>query len=82
MNFAKILKALFGDKSTRDRKELQPYVEKVSAIYPEIKKLSNDELRERTQKIRQQVQQAASEQKAEIEKLKATIESTPLDERT
>ena len=43
--------------------------------------LDNDALRARTQVIRQQVQQAATEQKEEINKLKATIENTPLDER-
>ena len=29
MNFNKILKSLFGDKSTRDMKLIQPIVEKV-----------------------------------------------------
>ncbi|MBQ9671299.1 MAG: preprotein translocase subunit SecA [Prevotella sp.] len=81
MNFNKILKALFGDKSSRDMKLIQPFVEKVKAAYPEITKLSNDNLRKRTQEIRQQVQAAAKQQKNEIERLKATIESTPLDER-
>ena len=42
MNFNKILKALFGDKSTRDMKLIQPYVDKVKATYPEIKALSNE----------------------------------------
>ncbi len=81
MNFNKILKALFGDKSSRDMKAIQPLVEEVKAIYPTIEKLSNDELRQRAQEIRAQVQAAAKEQKAEIDKLKATIEQTPLDER-
>ncbi|MBQ8158915.1 MAG: preprotein translocase subunit SecA [Prevotella sp.] len=81
MNFNKILKALFGDKSSRDMKLIQPYVDKVKTIYPQITQLSNDELRQRTQAIRQQVQSAAKTQKDEIEKLKATIEETPLDER-
>ena len=31
MNFTKILKSLFGDKSTRDTKPIQPFVEKVTA---------------------------------------------------
>ena len=81
MNFNNILKALFGDKSSRDMKAIQPLVEEVKAIYPGIEKLSNDELRERSQQIRREVQESAKEQKAEIEKLKATIEQTPLDER-
>ena len=81
MNFAKILKSLFGDKSSRDMKLIQPFVEKVKAAYPAIEKLSNDELRERSAAIRQQVQASAQKQKEEIEKLKDTIENTPIDER-
>ena len=81
MNFTNILKALFGDKSSRDMKLIQPFVEKVKAAYPAIAQLSNDQLRERSAAIRQQVQAAAKQQKDEIEKLKATIEGTPLDER-
>ena len=81
MNFNSILKALFGDKSSRDMKKIQPFVELVKAASPKIKALDNDALRARTQEIRQQVQAAAKAQKEEIEKLKATIEETPLDER-
>ena len=81
MNFNKFLKSLFGDKSTRDMKLIQPLVEKVKAVSPEIEKLDNDALRQRTKTIQQQVQDAAKEQKARIDELKATIESTPIDER-
>ena len=81
MNFNKLLKSLFGDKSTRDMKLIQPLVEKVKAVSPEIEKLDNDALRQRTKTIQQQVQDAAKEQKARIDELKATIESTPIDER-
>ena len=81
MNFNKFLKSLFGDKSTRDMKLIQPLVEKVKAVSPEIEKLDNDALRQRTKTIQQQVQGAAKEQKARIDELKATIESTPIDER-
>ena len=81
MNLNSFLKKLFGDKSSRDMKLIQPFVEKVKAAYPAIQQLSNDELRERAAQIRKQVQDAAKNEKAEIEKLKATIEQTPLDER-
>ena len=81
MNFTKVLKSLFGDKSSRDMKLIQPFVEKVKAQTPKVEALDNDALRARTQEIRKQVQAAATEQKTEIEKLKATIENTPLDER-
>ena len=81
MNINKILQSLFGNKSTRDMKLIQPLVEKVKATYEEIKPLSNDELRERTRQIQTQVQDAAKEQKEKIAELKAKIEETPIDER-
>ena len=81
MNFNKILKSLFGDKSSRDMKLIQPLVEQVKAVYPEVQKLDNDALRARTKTLQQQVQNSANEQKKRIEELKATIENTPIDER-
>ena len=81
MNFNKILKSLFGDKSSRDMKLIQPLVEKAKALTPKIEAMSNDELRQRTKELQQQVQSSATEQKAKIAELKATIENTPIDER-
>ena len=81
MNFNKILKSLFGDKSSRDMKLIQPLVEKVKAISPTIEALDNDALRARTKELQQQVQSSAKEQKAKIAELKAKIEETPIDER-
>ncbi len=81
MNLNKFLQSLFGNKSTRDMKLIQPLVEKVKAAYPEIKALSNDELRARTKQLQQYVQDSAKEQKQKIAELKAKIEETPIDER-
>ena len=81
MNFNQILRSLFGDKASRDNKLIRPFVEQVKAVYPSMQQLSNDELRQHTKELQQQVQSSASEQKAEIERLKATIEETPIDER-
>lgn len=81
MNFNKILKAIFGDKSSRDLKLIQPLVDKIKAAYPEIQALSNDELRAKTKEIKQFVQDAAKEQREKIAELRATIEGTPIEER-
>src|SRR5574344_1361973 len=81
MNLTKILTSLFGNKSTRDMKLIQPLVEKVKAVYPEIQKLDNDQLRQRTRDIQKRIQESAKEQKAESKRLKDTIEETPIDAR-
>ena len=81
MNFSNILKSLFGDKSSRDMKLIQPLVEKVKAVSPQVEQLDNDALRQRTKELQKQVQDSAKEQRARIAELKATIEDTPIDER-
>ena len=81
MNFNNIIQSLFGNKSTRDMKLIQPIVEKIKAEYPNIKALSNDELRAKTKEIQKYVQEYANEEKAKIAELKAKIEETPIDER-
>jgi len=81
MNFNKFLKSLFGDKSSRDMRLIQPLVETVKRAYPDIKKLSNDELRAKTKEIQKYVQDSAKEQKDKIAELKAKIEETAIDER-
>ena len=81
MNFNKLLKSLFGDKSSRDMKLIQPLVDKIKAASPEIEQLDNDALRQRTQDIKQTIQDSAKDLKEKIAKLKGTIEDTPIDER-
>ena len=81
MGFNEFLSKLFGNKSTRDMKEIQPWVEKIKAAYPDIEKLSNDELRAKTQELKHYIQTSATEEKAKIEELKASVESTEMEDR-
>ena len=81
MGFNDFVKKLFGDKSTRDMREIQPWVEKVKAAYSEIEKLSNDGLRARTQELKARVIASADDVKAEIAALKAKVEETELEDR-
>ena len=81
MDINKFLSKLFGNKSTRDMKLIQPWVEKIKAAYPAIHDLDHDALRARTLELRQQVQASATELRAKIEELKAKIEDTPLEDR-
>ena len=36
MGFNEFIGKLFGNKATRDMKEIKPWVDKVKAVYPEI----------------------------------------------
>ena len=49
---ASIIKALFGSKADKDRKQIEPYLEKIKAVYPSIEALSNDELRARSESLK------------------------------
>ena len=81
MGFNEFISKLFGNKATRDMKEIQPWVEKVKAVYPEISKLTNDELRAKTEELKKFIKDSAAEENKKIEELKATIESTDLEKR-
>ena len=81
MDINKILSKLFGNKSTRDMKLIQPWVEKVKAAYPAIQALDNDALRAKTQEIRHTIQHSADDIKQKIEEVKAKVEDTPLEDR-
>ena len=81
MDISKFLVKIFGDKKSRDLKAYRPLVEAVLQIYPEIQALSNDELRDRTQKIRQRIQDSAAELREQIQTLKNKIPGTDIQER-
>ena len=81
MGFNEFLSSIFGNKSTRDMKEIQPWVNKVKAVYPEIEKLDNDALRAKTQELKTYIRNSAAEQRAKVDELKAKVESTELEDR-
>ena len=81
MGFMKILQSVFGNKSSRDMKLIQPFVEKVKAVYADVEKLDNDQLRAKTKELQQYIHEKGVEKQKQIDELKATIEQTPLDER-
>ncbi len=81
MGFLDFISKIFGNKSTRDLKEIQPWVDKVKAVYDDIAKLSDDELRAKTQSIRQYIQDYVATEKAEVQQLRDSVEDKSLEER-
>ena len=81
MGFNDFLSKMFGNKAQRDLREITPYVEKIKAIYPDIEKLSNDELRAHSKAIEQKIADAVSEERNKINELKAQIEEMELEDR-
>ena len=69
-----ILKLFFGSKSDKDRKQIEPYVNKIKEIYPSIEKLSNDELRARSASLMKQIADFIAQDEAHIKEQKAKLE--------
>ncbi len=81
MGFNSFISKLFGNKASRDLKALRPIVDKVNAVYPDIQKLSNDELRARTTQIRADLQEMVKPKRKEIEALRQKIQETDIEKR-
>ena len=80
---ASIIKALFGSKADKDRKQIEPYLEKIKAVYPSIEKLTNDELRAHSEALKKQIADFIAADEARIVELKAILEKpeTQLEEK-
>ncbi|MDR0745927.1 MAG: preprotein translocase subunit SecA, partial [Mediterranea sp.] len=81
MGFNEFISKLVGNKAIRDMKEIQPWVDRIKAAYPEIEKLDNDALRAKTEELRAYIRHSVSAECAKIEELKASIESIEIEDR-
>ncbi len=78
-----VLKLFFGTKSDKDKKEIQPYVDKILALYPAIDALSNDELRGRSAALREGIAEFIRPEEERIATLKVEIEGDiPIDKKS
>ena len=81
MGFNEFISKLFGNKASRDMKEIQPWVEKIKAAYPKVSALSNDGLREASAALKAKIQGSVTAEREKIDALKASIENTELEKR-
>lgn len=70
----KILSGFLGNKSERDRREIQPYLDRINEVYPEISSLTNDQLRERSASIRKKVRDYVVNEEKEVAELREKAE--------
>ena len=71
---ASLIKLFFGSKADKDRKEVEPYLVKIKAVYPTIEALSNDELRAHSSNLKKQIANFIAADEARIVELKARLE--------
>jgi len=80
---ASLIKMIFGSKADKDRKEIEPYLQKIKAVYPEIEALSNDGLRARSEELKRRIADCIAGDEARIVELRARLEQpeTTLEEK-
>ena len=81
MSLTSILSKFFGNKSQRDLKEIQPIVDKINALGPEMQSLTVDQLRERIDLVRADIAAAIKADEEAIAQTKEQVDSLPFDER-
>ncbi|MFV8353587.1 preprotein translocase subunit SecA [Flavobacterium sp. XS2P14] len=70
-----IIKVFVGDKSQKDVKVLQPFLNKIKTFETPLMALSHDELRGRTAFFKDRIKQARADKDAKIAALKLEVES-------
>lgn len=72
-----IFKKILGDKSKKDLKEINPYVDKVLDAYKDIENLTNDELRAKTYEFKKRISDYVGEEEKEINRLNEIMSANP-----
>ena len=82
MSFTDVFKKIFGTKAERDLKQLQPVLQKVLAAYPEIDRLSDDQLREKSAELRKIIHDRIAADEDRIAQIKEELEKDiPVDQK-
>ncbi len=74
-----ILKRFFGTKADRDMKLIQPYVDKTLEAYARIDKLTHDQLRDESDKIKIRIADYIAEDEAKKQSLRDRLEDLTID---
>ena len=84
LNFLqKGLSKIFGSKSNRDIKSVEPIVTEINLHFEQYQQLNHDELRNKTQSFKERIKEYLSEIDAQIAELtqKAEVDNADLDEK-
>jgi len=73
--FDNLVKSIFGNKSDRDYKEMQPIVAKINAEYEKLKSLSHDQLRAKTAEFKSRIAAHLADVDNEVATLKTQAEA-------
>ena len=82
MSFTDVFKKIFGTKADRDMKQIRPLLDKVLVAYEAVDKLSDDELREKCQSLKELIKSRIAVDEARIAEIKEELEKDiPLSQK-
>ena len=82
MSFTDIFKKIFGSKAERDLKQLKPILESIKKAYVEIDNLSDDQLREKSEELKNRIKERTAADEKRIAEIKLELEKElPLDKK-
>jgi len=79
MAFSSTLKKMFGSKADRDLKQLTPILNSILASYERIDKLSDDDLRAETYKIKETIASYIADDEAKVQTIKEQLEDVEIN---
>ena len=82
MALAQVIAKIFGSKADRDYKAVKPILDKILAAYPDIDRLSDDDLRARSAALRQKLRDVEEPFETRIAEIKVELDQDiPVSEK-
>ncbi|MGH9896579.1 MAG: preprotein translocase subunit SecA, partial [bacterium] len=76
-----LIKKIIGTKNERELKRIHPLVERIAALEPQYEKLTNAELRAKTDEFKKRIREATAQPGAALEEAKARAAAASGEER-
>lgn len=70
----KVITKIFGSKSEKDIKKIQPILDEIKSYEDQIKQLSDDELKGKTEEFKQKIKDATADTVAEIKEIRSQLD--------
>ncbi len=79
MGISSILKSIFGSKADRDLKSITPYVGQINTFFEQFDKLTHDELRAESQRLKNVIRERIAADEQRIADMKMQLEDPAID---
>src|SRR5215471_9180588 len=76
-----LIKKIVGTKNDREIKRIRPYVEQINSLEPDYQKLTDAELRNKTEEFKKRIREATAELHQSLEEANAETASVDAEQR-